>query len=279
MNVPATLWTVIGDATQLHQVFMNLAVNARDAMPSGGKIRITGENIELSDEHIFLDSSIPPGRYICVTVEDTGTGIEVDSLPHIFQPFYTSKESGQGTGLGLSTSQGIVRSHDGMLEVESALGKGSRFRVFLPASEIAEATESDSETSPPRGSGETVLFVDDEERVRQVVSVALESHGYRVIEAADGAEAVGIYASRQSEIDLVITDIIMPIMDGVALARALRSVNSKVRILGCSGFSGSGPYGMRLQELRELGVERILEKPFAVNEMLVAVHEALSAGA
>lgn len=276
MNIPANLSPVSGDATQLHQVLMNLTLNARDAMPNGGRLEVSGGNVTLENGRDYLDVSIPPGKYVRLIVADNGVGIPAAKVDRVFEPFFTTKELGKGTGLGLPTSLGIVKSHHGLLEVESAVGAGTRFTVYLPVADAADEREDIVLAMPARGHGETILLVDDEEGVRNVMGHALKRHGYKVLTASDGAEGVGIYARQMDEIDLVISDIMMPIMDGVAMVRALASINPEVRVMGCSGFVGDGANGGLIEDLRKLGVCTVLSKPFAVDELLRAVATELN---
>jgi signal transduction histidine kinase len=190
-ETPLDTWLVSGDATQLHQVLMNLCVNARDAMPDGGTLTLKLENHEFDESFARMTPGAKPGRYVCLSVTDTGEGIAPEHLDKIFDPFFTTKELGKGTGLGLSTVLGIVQSHGGFIEVRSQPGRGTQFKVYLPASETVEAQPAgQGDQSLPQGGGELVLVVDDESSVRQVTRKLLERNGYRVIEAAEGADGI-----------------------------------------------------------------------------------------
>ncbi len=236
--IPHDLWTVVGDPTQIHQVLLNLCVNARDAMPNGGTLAISAENRHLDAHYAALNLEAKAGPYVYLQVEDSGAGMPAAVIEKIFDPFFTTKEIGKGTGLGLSTSMAIVKSHGGFIRVYSEPGNGTKFKVFLPAQ--IEATE---ETAPkiavelPRGHGELVLVVDDEASVRVITQATLASYGYRVVLACDGAEAVVIYASRQTEIAVVLTDMTMPVMDGAATIQVLKKINPAVRIIAASGLT------------------------------------------
>src|SRR5581483_2695398 len=191
------LCPVIGDATQLHQVLLNLCVNARDAMPDGGRLRLRAAKLEVSD---------------------TGPGIPPEILERIFEPFFTTKGVGKGTGLGLSTVHGIVKSHGGFITVKTGRGEGTTFQVYFPASSEPDTAEVEpAATTLPNGKGELVLVVDDEAKVRDVAGIALQSSGYQVLLASDGAEALAMFATSLGKVAVVLTDLNMPFMDGVAL--------------------------------------------------------------
>ena len=216
---------------------MNLCVNARDAMPEGGTLTLKLENHEFDESFARMTPGARPGRYVCLSVTDTGEGIAPEHLDKIFDPFFTTKELGKGTGLGLSTVLGIVQSHDGFIQVHSQPGRGTEFKVYLPASEAAEAQPANEANQPlPQGGGELVLVVDDEKSVRQVTRKLLERNGYRVIEAAEGAEGITQYVAHQKEVQVVLTDLAMPVMDGPAFIRVLRRLNPQVRIIAMTGY-------------------------------------------
>lgn len=267
------LWPVIGDATQLHQVLMNLCVNARDAMPGGGKLSLAASNILLTPEEAALQPSAKPGPHVVLSITDTGEGIPKENLDQIFDPFFTTKEIGKGTGLGLSTVLGIVKSHGGFVTVYSEVGRGSAFKVFLPADTTGvEKASPASGTSPP-GQNETILVVDDEAPIRAVLRMMLTKHGYRVLLATDGKEAVEIFERNRHEIRAVITDLMMPTMGGVALVRALRALDPKVKIIASSGLEDRD----RIHELATLGVKDILPKPCPSGQLLDTLHRQLHA--
>jgi len=234
------LWTVTGDATQLHQVLMNLCVNARDAMPQGGTIKLSAENIELDKHYAAMNPEARPGPYVLLRVQDSGTGMPPDVLEKIFEPFFTTKEVGKGTGLGLSTVLAIVRSHNGFIRVESASGKGTEFKIYLPATGSTTGPEASGEVpAPSEGHGELILIVDDERIIREITRASLEDHGYRVVDAGDGTEALAQYASQGGEIRAVVLDMIMPYLDGPSTIRALLRMDPDARIIGVSGLSES----------------------------------------
>jgi nitrogen-specific signal transduction histidine kinase/CheY-like chemotaxis protein len=271
-ETPAGAWLVRGDATQLHQILMNLCVNARDAMPDGGTLTLELENVEVNEAVASMNPGASPGRYVALGVTDTGTGISPENLDKIFDPFFTTKEVGKGTGLGLSTVIGIVKSHNGFIQVNSRLEQGTQFKVYLPACETSKDGEKKLKSGPlPQGRGELVLLVDDEESIRQVARQALERHGYRMIEASDGTQGLAQYTQHQSEVRLVITDLAMPFMDGPAFIRALRQLNPKARIIAMSGHQSK----LHVGHLPPKSVQALLTKPFAAAELLQTLKQVL----
>jgi len=258
-----------GDASQLHRVLLNLAVNARDAMPSGGTLKFGVENV-LVDEK-FIQSrratSAQAGQYVMLRVADSGTGIPRDILPRIFEPFFTTKEPGQSVGLGLATALGVVQSHGGFILVESEEDKGTEFQIYLPAS-VAETTSRPPEAELPRGNGEFILLTDDEQGVLDVTSEILAWHGYKVLTARDGQQALDLFEQHANEIRVVITDILMPFMDGVELCRELRKRSATLPIIVASGMG----HEKFVADLLELGVPTFLKKPFAAEELLRHLH-------
>ncbi len=264
---------VLGDATQLHQVLLNLCVNARDAMPTGGTLTISLENTEIKANYMPVAPDAKPGLYVVLNVTDTGEGIAPEHLERIFDPFFTTKAPGKGTGLGLSTVFGIVRAHNGFITVESAIGRGTQFKVHLPAHvcEPVQPAETKRHTTPV-GQGELILVVDDEAAIREMNRAALEAYGYRVLTASDGATAIALYAQHQAEVQLVLTDVMMPVMDGLTMIRTLRTLNPDLRVICCSGTSGVG----QNEALAQLNIQRILTKPLNVEMLLHAVAQALN---
>jgi PAS domain S-box-containing protein len=271
-EAPSDVWPVSGDATQLHQVLMNLCVNARDAMPEGGTLTLELENVQVDEALARMNPGASPGRYVVLSVTDTGAGIPPENLDKVFDPFFTTKELGEGTGLGLSTVIGIVKSHRGSVAINSKVGRGTQFRVYLPAGEAPPDAGLPLNPEPlPRGQGELVLIVDDEESLRRVARQILERHGYRALEAADGTEGLTQYAQRQAEIQLVMTDLAMPFMDGPALIRALRQTNPQARIVAMSGHQSVSKIPKRLTE----PVQAFLAKPFNSASLLQTVWRVL----
>lgn len=271
MSIPEKIWSVVGDPTQIHQVLVNLCINARDAMPMGGDLFISVENLYLDQHAIELNTNMKPGPYICLKVADTGIGIPASLLDRIFDPFFTTKETGKGTGLGLSTVQGIVRSHQGAIHVYSEEGQGATFKVYLPA-QHAELTMSARvyENVLPRGQGETILVVDDEQVVRNITQQVLESFGYRVLLATNGAEALSVYRQQHTEIDLVLTDVMMAELDGENLMQAILSINPAARLVAATGMAASGV----MTKLGEAGI-RILIKPYTTELLLRTLDQVL----
>ncbi len=273
IKLPEDLWSIIGDATQIHQVLMNLSINARDAMPQGGHLAITAENVCLGESEIRLHSEVKPGRFIRITVADTGIGISPQIIDRIFDPFFTTKEKGKGSGLGLSTALGIVRGHGGFVDVLSEQSRGATFHIYLPAREMAPPSKTESQMHQPlNGHGELILLVDDEPDICEVAKHTLESYGYRVMAALDGHEAVEIFRRHQHEIKVVLTDMMMPNLDGPATIRELKSIDPQIRIIATSGIRSTG----KLSEASEAGVNIFLPKPFTADTLLSALAEIIN---
>ncbi len=267
--VPDNLWPVIGDATQLHQVFLNLAINARDAMPDGGRLTLSMENHMIDPVEAEFHPETRPGPGVLIQVTDTGAGIPPEILQRIFEPFFTTKPTGEGTGLGLATTLGIVKSHGGFVEVQSQPGQGSTFKIYLPASPEHPGQPFEAPTSPPsqlpRGHNKLILFVDDEPTICEAVKKILERLGYRVLTAANGAEAVTIYTSQGSEIAAVITDMHMPVMDGAATIAALKALNPRIKIIGSSGLANA----------TTLQVRHFVPKPYTTEKLTRTLRDLL----
>jgi len=269
---PGILPPVLADATQLHQVLMNLCVNARDAMPVGGTLTLSASGIMLDDTHAFPHPEARPGRYVVIGVQDTGQGIPKSILSRIFDPFFTTKEPGKGTGLGLSSVAGIVRNHGGFMTVYTEEGQGSHFKVYLPAAESATRTADTREVAAPsRGHGETILVVDDENPIVTAEQYVLEQNGYRVLTAPGGKEAVHCYLNNQDRIRLVVTDLMMPGMDGMTLARSLRTINPSLGIIATTGLDREE----KREALAALGITDVLTKPCLPSDLLEAVRRNL----
>jgi len=271
-QIPNDLWMISADATQMHQVLMNLCVNARDAMPEGGSISIKAENIFVDENYARMHLEAKPGRFVAISVSDTGPGMTLEIQTRIFEPFFTTKEMTKGTGLGLSTALTIVKSHGGFINVYSELHKGSQFTVYLPALDTPGAAElSAMQTDLPLGHGELILVVDDEESIREITRGTLETFGYTVLTASDGTEALAIYADKKNEIAAVLTDMVMPFMDGQATIRALQRMNPKVRIIAASGLGA----GQRAGEGTLEGVSVFLNKPYTAEKLLKTLAQVL----
>lgn len=271
-KIPDDLWIISADATQMHQVLMNLCVNARDAMPEGGSISIKAENIVVDENYARMHLEAKPGRFVVISVTDTGPGMAPEIQSRIFEPFFTTKEMSKGTGLGLSTALTIVKSHGGFINVYSELHKGTQFSLYLPALDIPGAPDfAAAQTDLPLGQGELILVVDDEESIREITRGTLETFGYSVLTASDGTEALAIYADRKNEIAVVLTDMVMPFMDGPVTIRALQRMNPDVRIIAASGLGT----GQRAGEGTLEGVAVFLNKPYTAEKLLKTLSQVL----
>ena len=274
-KVAKDLWNVKADRGQIEQVVLNLVVNARDAMPRGGELRIETANAELTEADTRRYRYVVPGVYALLRVTDTGTGMDAATQAHIFEPFFTTKEKGKGTGLGLATVYGVVKQSGGYIWVESALGKGTTFSIFLPR--VAGAEQQDAhEKAPERHSdgARTILLVEDEASLRKLTRTTLMQASYRVLEAGDAAEAMQIAASSPSRIDLLLTDVIMPGMSGGDLAKKLSPQHPQMHILFMSGYTDGA---IEVQGDLKPGLV-VLRKPFTRDTLLNAVEEALLQG-
>jgi CheY-like chemotaxis protein len=273
IHIPTTdLWAISADATQLHQVFMNLCVNARDAMPDGGALTLSATNQWISTAYERSNLDAHAGAYVVITVADTGTGIPPELLDRIFDPFFTSKEIGKGTGLGLSTVLGIVRNHGGFIQVETQVGQGSQFQVYLPTS-AAPHNPLPQESKPILGTQELILIVDDEPSIQQVAQTALQDHNYRTLVANNGLEAIAQYVQYPQEIRAVLMDMMMPSMDGFTAIRELQKINPQVNVIATSGLISN-----RQTQDSDLKISAFLSKPYTVKELLEAVQKVLSIG-
>jgi PAS domain S-box-containing protein len=269
---PAPLFTH-ADAGMLDQVLLNLAVNARDAMPGGGRLLVATHEIELDEEHARLYPEAVPGRYACLNVSDSGIGIPPDVMPRIFDPFFTTKEAGKGTGLGLATVFGIVKQHGGWIKVQSTPGLGTHFQIFLPACATppVETTGAAIRQKAPGGT-ETILLAEDDPALRPLTRTLLERHGYRVLEAASGVEAIKIWRDHRQEVALLLSDIVMPGgLSGQQLARLLREQNPQLKIIYTSGYSAE----IAGHELELRSGENFVSKPFSPNRLLETIRQCL----
>ncbi len=266
------LYTISGDATQLHQVIMNLCVNARDAMPDGGILSITASNIFIDENYVQMHAEAKIGSYVAIAVSDTGIGIPSKVLDRIFEPFFTTKEFGKGTGLGLPTALAIVKSHGGFINVYSEVGAGTTFGVYLPGIKTEMQNVEEQRLELPVGHGELVLVAEDEDSVREVTISTLEKYGYSVLAASDGAQAVADYAQNKDKIKVVLMDMMMPVMDGHASIRAICKINPKVKIIAVSGLAEKD----RLKDVVE-NTDAFLPKPYTAERLLRTIHEVISA--
>jgi PAS domain S-box-containing protein len=271
-KIEPELWTISADPTQIHQVLMNVALNARDAMPAGGRLSISATNTILDENYARINIDAEPGRYVLLVIADTGTGMTAETVKRIFDPFFTTKEVGEGTGLGLATTMTIVKSHGGFINVYSEPGKGSRFSIYVPALHSGDdRPKAGSTAALPRGHGELIMVVDDEENMRQAAEGTLTQFDYAVVTAVDGAAALALFAENREVVKAVLSDLAMPHMDGVALIRAIRNIDAGMPIIAMSGLIDES----RAAELEGLGVDIILTKPFTAEQLLTAVAESL----
>lgn len=269
-NLPRDLWTVAADPTQLHQVFMNLVVNARDAMPDGGTLSILAENIFVDESYARMNIDAKVGPYVVVTIADTGIGIPPENIDRIFDPFFTTKEVGKGTGLGLSTVLGIIKNHDGFVKISSELGKGSQFQIYLPSQE-GLVSEKKQDLQGLVGKGEVILVIDDEAKICEIIKTTLENYNLQVLTAKDGIEGISVYANHKDDISIVLTDMMMPIMDGATTIRTLQRINPRVKIIATSGLASTET----LAKASGTGVQGFLAKPFTAYELVKAIAEVL----
>jgi two-component system cell cycle sensor histidine kinase/response regulator CckA len=274
LDAAEVLHFVKGNPTQLSQVVMNLCVNARDAMPDGGQLAIRAQNIDIDETAASANPGALPGRYVLIAIADTGCGIPPDIIDHIFDPFFTTKKQDKGTGLGLATSLGIVKAHGGFLQVKSSVGQGSEFRVYLPA--ILERAEAGhpppAKSATVHGQGETLLVIDDETSVREIVGATLEAYGYHVILAADGHTGIDLYRRHANEIKAVLTDMMMPTMPGTQVIATLRAIKPDLPIMAMSGLLEAKKLDLTLAP----GRLQILQKPMNSDQLLHAVHDLLN---
>jgi PAS domain S-box-containing protein len=260
------------DPGQLEQILMNLAVNARDAMPTGGKLWLETSNVEVDNAYALQNPYAKPGRYVMLSVSDSGCGIDSETQRHIFEPFFTTKSPGKGTGLGLSTVYGIVKQNGGTVNVYSEVGKGSTFRIKFPLTQEGSEESEPAQPAKERLTGsESILLVEDEEALRALAHTCLVSRGYRVLEAESPAEARRVIAERPTHIDLLLTDVIMPGASGPELAKLLREINPQLKVLFMSGYSGDL---LAQHGVLEPGI-LLLEKPFSMDSLLATVREAI----
>ena len=272
-HVPNDIWTILGDPTQVHQILLNLCVNARDAMPNGGTLNVEVENCMLDEQYAAMNIQARPGRYVKISVTDSGTGILPDLIDKIFEPFFTTKDLNKGTCLGLSTVMAIVKSHEGIVNVYSEPGKGTTFNVYLPALETSGDGRKEQvyAAALPRGNGETILVVDDETSILTITRQTLQAFGYGVLTAVNGAAAVATYAKQTDQIAVVITDMMMPIMDGPATIHALLQINPNVKIIAASGLNTNGHEA----QVASAGIQHFLTKPYTAATLLKSLRALL----
>jgi PAS domain S-box-containing protein len=273
-EISKNLWVISADPNQLHQIILNLCINARDAMPDGGILTIEAENIHIDTNYTRTHIDAKVGPYVLISVSDTGIGIPQENIDRIFEPFFTTKELGKGTGLGLSTVLSLVKGHGGFINVYSEPSKGTKFKVYLPAIEGDELSIINPKREElPIGNGESILIIDDEDSICQITKETLEAHGYKVYTAHEGKEGIEIFKKYKDEIDLVITDIMMPTMDGLTAIRELRKIKHGVKIIASSGLMEDA----RTVQIKENNIEGILVKPYTAEKLLTIVSNVLSA--
>jgi len=272
-NIADDLWPITGDPTQLHQVLLNLVVNARDSMPHGGTLALSASNFTVDAQFAATSQDAKAGSFLLLEVTDSGCGIPQEVRDRIFEPFFTTKEVGKGTGLGLSTVHTVVKKHGGFHTVESEMGRGSTFKIYLPADPAHRnpETERPLQIETPRGLNELVMVVDDEQSILDITQQTLETFGYRVVTASDGAAAVAIYAKLAQEVAVVITDMMMPIMDGAVTIHVLKGINPSVRIIAASGLE----LVENMAKATSAGVFDFLQKPFTAQALLQKVREVI----
>jgi hypothetical protein len=261
------LWSVRGDATEMHQVLLNLCVNARDAMPKGGQLTLAAENFTLGGEKA-LAAHVKEGPYVVLSVADTGSGIPSSVLPHIYEPFFTTKSGDKGTGLGLSTVAEIVKRSGGFVEIQTQENRGTEFKIYFPAIASPQVVETpEKEGTLPTGRGELLLIIDDEETIRELLKTTLESYGYRVVTAQNGLEGIARFREYSKEIKLLVTDTDMPHLDGMGAVRAIKELKPDVPVIVASGSKRDAAV---LREIDTMGLKD-LGKPYSLEQLLVAV--------
>jgi len=266
------LGRVKADPSQIEQVLLNLVVNARDAMPQGGRLTIETSNIELDREYSAKHHNIEPGPWVMLTVTDTGCGMDAETQSHIFEPFFTTKAQGKGTGLGLATVYGVVKQSGGFIYVYSEIGQGTTFKIFLPeVTAAAERAAPGRESLAPARGSETILFVEDEENVRELVRDYLIGTGYTVLEAGDGAHALEVAAAYKGDIHILVTDVVMPRVSGRELASRLAEERKGIKVLYISGYTDDSIFRHGVLE----GGVAYLQKPFNLKAIALKIREVL----
>jgi CheY-like chemotaxis protein len=251
---------------------MNLSINARDAMPNGGTLSISLQNVRLDEQEATLHFGAIPGPYVVLSVKDTGTGIPTEIIDRIFDPFFTTKEPGKGTGLGLSTVLNIVKNHNGFIDVQSEIGKGTEFKIFFPANEEQTEIQIPQDRIDHIGHGETILVVDDEASLQELLRITLEERNFKVLSALDAIEAIKVYAENHENIDVVLLDMLMPKLNGPSTIPELRKINSEVKIVGMSGSMFENLSLEMKVLMKELP---FLQKPFYSEEVVTLLNDVL----
>lgn len=270
------LRTTRADPAQIEQVLLNLCFNARDAMPNGGRLLVETHNAELDEEYCRRNGSISPGRYVCLSVSDDGVGMDAATIEKIFEPFFTTKEKGKGTGLGLATVFGVVKQHLGHIAVYSEIGKGSVFRVFLPAIEAAAEARREIEEVPVRGGAETILLAEDHEGLRHMSQQMLAALGYSIVLARDGREAIEKFEANPRNISLVVLDVVMPRLGGPGALEQIRAINPSIPVIFTSGYSEESEM---LSSLVSSGRALLLQKPYPPKDLARKIRDLLDKAA
>ncbi|MFA5265642.1 MAG: ATP-binding protein, partial [Opitutaceae bacterium] len=261
------------DMGMMEQVIMNLCLNARDAMPKGGILKIELDQVEIAESSMQTDPQSRPGQFVRMKVSDTGCGISEKDLPHIFEPFFTTKDTGKGTGLGLATVYGIVTEHKGWISVESSIGYGAIFGIYLPSSVKSTSLQQVDKIEPACEGTETILLVEDDAIVRSMIKQCLQSFGYHVLEAINGREALRLWPDLCDKVDLLLTDLIMPEgMTGLDLTAKLRATKPDLRVIISSGYGAS----LISDDILKTSGARYLAKPFAASTLAATVRESLA---
>ena len=272
LEIPPDDYLIHADPARVQQAFTNLAVNARDAMPDGGELRIRLGRLELGPGEPPPSPGMSPGKWVVLSVSDTGIGIAPETLPHIFDPFFTTKEASEGIGLGLAQVCGVVKRHDGHISVESQVGKGTTFTVYLPALAVNENTGEGVGEEMSRAHGETVLLVEDDRQVLMAGKAMLEHMGYQVLTAGDGVQALEAHSTHRGKIALVLSDLVMPRMSAVELYHLLRERDPTIRMVVVSGY----PLKDEIEELLNQGITSWVQKPLLLEDLAQVLHRALT---
>ncbi len=272
-HITASAWPIKGDPTQLHQVLLNLCINARDAMAEGGEITLSAENTFIQQQEVDMAGEGSEGPHLVITVTDTGCGIPEKIRTRIFDPFFTTKEQGKGTGLGLATVMSIVRGHGGFIRLYSEEGHGTTFKLYFPADPVSVETSQKKERRDrvKLGNGEWILLVDDEEAIRLVAEETLKVFGFNVLTAENGEDALSLFVQHQDQVDLVVTDMMMPVMDGPALIHTLRQLKPDIKVIAASGLKANS----MVEKVSKMGVRHFLSKPYSTETLIKAIHHTL----
>ena len=271
INIPEKDLTILADEVQIEQVIINLATNARDAMPNGGVLTIEVSDMEIDDKFIDTYGFGKAGRYALITVTDTGIGMDEDTQKKIFEPFFTTKEVGKGTGLGLAMVYGLIKQHEGYIDLYSKPGNGATFKIYLPIEESQDEDLKPREQVVPKRGSETVLVAEDDEIIRKTTISILENYGYKIIEAVDGDDALEKFIKNKDRIKLIILDVIMPKKSGKDVYNTISNILPTVKVLFMSGYTGDV---LQVKEITERGLH-IISKPFTDKALLIKMREML----